>query len=177
MLFSSSKPGAAAPPRRDHLNAPPRNDHLAGPDDRPPSDWFAGGIPSERQGRLDWATLLRRTWGIDALACPRCGNRMRIVSMIEDPATARKIVDHLGSPHEPGCAADRGGDSDSSSRVHPPATASTRPPPCNAPQGTQPTALQRRVDKSVLADDPPAWGGARGAAPGSSKPGRFTYVC
>jgi len=49
-----------------------------------------------RERRLAWAVLLKRSLGIDALSCPRCTGRMELVAAIEDPLTARKILDHLG---------------------------------------------------------------------------------
>ena len=50
------------------------------------------------QRRLAWATLMRRTWNLDVLACPRCGERMELIATIEDERTARKILEHLGLP-------------------------------------------------------------------------------
>jgi hypothetical protein len=41
---------------------------------------------------------MRRTWGIDVLECPRCGDRMTVIAVIEDERTARRILDHLGLP-------------------------------------------------------------------------------
>jgi len=39
----------------------------------------AAPLPPRRWSRwVDWATLLARTFGLDALACPRCGGRMRL---------------------------------------------------------------------------------------------------
>jgi hypothetical protein len=37
-------------------------------------------------------------YGIDVLACARCGGRMRVVATIEDPVVIRKILTHLGLP-------------------------------------------------------------------------------
>ena len=48
--------------------------------------------------RLPWAELLQRVFEVDALRCPRCGARMRVVSAIEDPAVARKILACLDLP-------------------------------------------------------------------------------
>ena len=48
--------------------------------------------------RLPWADLLQRVFEVDALRCPRCGARMRVVSAIEDPAVARKILACLDLP-------------------------------------------------------------------------------
>ena len=49
-----------------------------------------------RARRLAWATLLRRTFQIDVLVCPRCAGPMRLISVIEDPAVIRAILTHLG---------------------------------------------------------------------------------
>ena len=46
--------------------------------------------------RLDWATLLRRTYGVDALKCSECQGRMRPMAVITDRDVARKILTHLG---------------------------------------------------------------------------------
>ena len=45
---------------------------------------------------VDWAVLLHRTFGFDALRCPRCDHRMRIISTVTEPNAVRKILDHLG---------------------------------------------------------------------------------
>lgn len=39
-----------------------------------------------------WAHLMRRAFDIDVLACPRCGGRLRLVGLIEDPAAIRAIL-------------------------------------------------------------------------------------
>jgi hypothetical protein len=57
-----------------------------------------GGQLLARAPRVPWATLMRRTFDLDVLACPRCSGRMRIVADIEDPAVAAKILAHLGKP-------------------------------------------------------------------------------
>jgi len=48
-----------------------------------------------------WADLMRRAFDIDVLACPRCGNRMRLLATIEDPRIVQQILTHLGLPSEP----------------------------------------------------------------------------
>ena len=32
-----------------------------------------------------WASLMARTFGLDVLACPRCGGRLRLIALIEEP--------------------------------------------------------------------------------------------
>lgn len=51
--------------------------------------------------RIDWASLLRRVFSIDVLACARCGGRLRVISVVEDPPVIEKILRHLGLPHVP----------------------------------------------------------------------------
>jgi hypothetical protein len=46
-----------------------------------------------------WATLMRRAFGIDVLACPRCGGRLRLIATVEDPAVVGTILAHLGLLH------------------------------------------------------------------------------
>ena len=46
--------------------------------------------------------LLRRSFGLDVLACPTCNGRMNLIAAIENPATAHRILSHLGlPPHAP----------------------------------------------------------------------------
>jgi hypothetical protein len=45
-----------------------------------------------------WAALMRRTFGFDVLACPRCGGRLRLVALIEDAAVIARILRHFGLP-------------------------------------------------------------------------------
>jgi len=46
--------------------------------------------------RLEWAVMMKRTFGFDVLACPRCSRRMRVIATILSPAVVRKILEHLG---------------------------------------------------------------------------------
>ena len=58
------------------------------------------GLPLWWTGRHDWATLLRRVYLDDVLACP-CAGRRTIVADIFEPNTIRAILEHLGLPSEP----------------------------------------------------------------------------
>jgi len=51
-----------------------------------------------RPRHFPWADLLRRTFEIDILACPDCGNRLRLVATIENRTVIEKILAHLGLP-------------------------------------------------------------------------------
>ncbi len=48
-----------------------------------------------REARRRWAELLRRIFEVDPLACPRCGQTMRIVAFITEPKVIDRILDHL----------------------------------------------------------------------------------
>jgi len=60
------------------------------------ADGDAVGRGDGRRGR--WAALMRRTFGFDVLACPRCGGRLRLIALIEDAAVIGRILQHLGLP-------------------------------------------------------------------------------
>jgi Putative transposase/Transposase zinc-binding domain len=47
-----------------------------------------------------WAELMARTFGIDVLACPRCGGRLQLIAMIEDARVIARLLRHLGVPTE-----------------------------------------------------------------------------
>ncbi|WP_437981407.1 hypothetical protein [Sorangium sp. So ce117] len=64
-------------------------------------DWLLGGLLLATSPRIDWAKLIRRTFGLDALHCAHCAGRLRLLSAITEKATARKILEHLGLPADP----------------------------------------------------------------------------
>ena len=45
--------------------------------------------------------MLRRVHNIDALACPKCGGRLRMIALIMDKEVVRRILLSLGLPCEP----------------------------------------------------------------------------
>jgi hypothetical protein len=45
--------------------------------------------------RLDWAALLRRVFGDEVTQCPRCGDALRVLAFITDPAVTGRILDYL----------------------------------------------------------------------------------
>ena len=52
--------------------------------------------------RIDWATLLRHTFGLDVLECP-CGGRRRVLAAVTSPSVAEQVLRALGKlpPHPP----------------------------------------------------------------------------
>jgi hypothetical protein len=63
---------------------------------RASSSQRAAGIPSHTNQL--WAQLMQRSFGFDVLACPRCGDRLELIALIEDPTVIRRILSHLGLP-------------------------------------------------------------------------------
>jgi len=60
-----------------------------------------GSLPTKTKDprrRTAWADLLQHVFEVDALCCPRCGGRMRILSAITDPEVARRILECLDLP-------------------------------------------------------------------------------
>ena len=45
--------------------------------------------------RIDWATLLKRVYDVDALACP-CGGRLKFVEVVTEADRARQLLRELG---------------------------------------------------------------------------------
>jgi hypothetical protein len=43
---------------------------------------------------------MARTFGLDVLACPRCGGRLRLIALIEEAAVIDRMLRHLGLPTE-----------------------------------------------------------------------------
>ena len=54
--------------------------------------------PAARPHQWRWADLMRRAFDLDVLACPRCGDRMRLLATIDDPLVIESILAHLGLP-------------------------------------------------------------------------------
>jgi hypothetical protein len=73
--------------------------------DRNPARWRAlperrsvGGPKPILPRRLRWAELLKRVFEVDALCCPQCGGRMRVLSAITDLTVAARILRCLALP-------------------------------------------------------------------------------
>lgn len=54
--------------------------------------------PRRAPSRQLWADLMRRSFGFDVLACPRCGGRLRLIALIEQATVIERIRRHLGLP-------------------------------------------------------------------------------
>jgi hypothetical protein len=69
----------------------PTTDCNPAPDPPPPRR-----PPSER--RLRWAELLKRVFELNALRCPVCAGKMRVLAAITQPDVARRILTCLSLP-------------------------------------------------------------------------------
>ncbi len=66
------------------------------------------GVPPRSDSRTDrseslrrraaWSDLLKRVFEVDALRCPACGGRMRLVAAITEPSVASRILACLSLP-------------------------------------------------------------------------------
>jgi hypothetical protein len=87
-------PGGAAAQAR----ACPKQDGETKPaaESRPPE-------PPARDARpyIDWASLLKRVFSVDIFGCMKCGGRMKVLAVIEQPEVVAKILNHLGMPTVP----------------------------------------------------------------------------
>ena len=64
-------------------------------------DRLLGGLLYAVRPRVDWATLLRRSFSVDGLECPKCHGRLRVVAIITEREPVCRILAHLGMPTEP----------------------------------------------------------------------------
>jgi hypothetical protein len=53
-----------------------------------------------RAWRLDWATLLKRTWGPNAVAYPHCGRTLEFIEVVTDEDRVKELLEGMGLPSE-----------------------------------------------------------------------------
>jgi hypothetical protein len=64
------------------------------PDSGPEHD-TDGPSTTSSHSRASWARLIRKVFETDPLLCPKCGAKMKIISVITEPAVVDKIIRHL----------------------------------------------------------------------------------
>jgi hypothetical protein len=52
-------------------------------------------------GAWTWPALMRRMFGLDVLACPRCGGRLRVIAAVQDPLAVQAFLAHLARSGAP----------------------------------------------------------------------------
>jgi hypothetical protein len=55
--------------------------------------------------RIDWRSLLKRTFDVDLRVCLRCGGKLTVRAVFTDPASVAKLLDALRRPRAPPTAA------------------------------------------------------------------------
>lgn len=68
---------------------------MPGTSPSPPSLPPPSPLPCRRQW-MPWSVLLARVFYLDALLCPKCGGRRKVLAFLTDPEVVRKILSHLG---------------------------------------------------------------------------------
>jgi hypothetical protein len=63
-------------------------------------DRLLGGLLYATSPRVDWASLLRRSFSVDVLECPKCRGRLEVVAVITEREPVQRILAHLGLPTE-----------------------------------------------------------------------------
>lgn len=51
--------------------------------------------PTTRVHDASWAALMRHSFGLDVLSCPRCKGRLRFVAVAFDPVEVKRLLTHL----------------------------------------------------------------------------------
>ena len=111
---------------------------------------------------------MRRTFGLDVLACPRCGGRLRLLALIEQASVVQRILRHLSVPTEVirGAARERRPDDPSQSRINPETLPNSIPPgDCvesgeeGRRRGCQPSQRIAQEAREVGHSSPPQWNG------------------
>jgi hypothetical protein len=59
-----------------------------------------GGRLLAAQARVDWSTLLRRTFAVDVTQCSNCGGQLRVVGSYLGADLVRAVLEELGMPPE-----------------------------------------------------------------------------
>jgi hypothetical protein len=47
---------------------------------------------SDKASKQAWARLIQKDYEVDPLICPNCGSEMRIVDIIQDKESIKKII-------------------------------------------------------------------------------------
>jgi len=68
-------------------------------------DRLGAGLLYAASARVDWPTLLRRSFEVDVLSCPQCGGRLRVLGEVTESARVALILEGLGMAAEPPRAA------------------------------------------------------------------------
>ena len=87
---------------------------------------IADGDLLARAPRLEWSKLLRRTYAIDVLVCPRCQHRTRIIATLQDPTEAALFLAAIDQESISRPSGARAPDDDDDSQLPPPSSSRSR---------------------------------------------------
>ena len=59
---------------------------------------LVGGALYAATPRLDWASLLRRSFQVDVLECPACRGRLRVLGEVTEPGRVKLVLESLRMP-------------------------------------------------------------------------------
>jgi hypothetical protein len=75
------------------------------PPAQPPADADpakpANKPPTHRCAYIPWAILAKKTFKQDIDRCPKCGGKMKLKSLVQEPENIARFLRHLGEPTEP----------------------------------------------------------------------------
>jgi hypothetical protein len=71
------------------------------PEPQPASERRSRGCVQAANRYIPWAELLKRVHDIDALSCPKCAGRLRMISLIMEPTVVRSFLESIGLPYKP----------------------------------------------------------------------------
>jgi hypothetical protein len=100
---STRVPATASPVRPAEIGPAARADVVAlSPNVLSVRHWdrLMGGLLYAVTPRVDWATLMRRSFAVDVLECPKCHGRLRVLAVITEREPVQRILAHLGMPTE-----------------------------------------------------------------------------
>ena len=66
-----------------------------------PSSVMMPSSSVSRARSATWADLLRRVYDVDALKCPGCGGRLRVIAALTERSAVRAILAHLNLDDAP----------------------------------------------------------------------------
>ena len=91
-----------APTSRHPARAPPGDIIQLAPNVLSMQHWdrLLRGVLYAASPRVDWASLLRRSFSIDVLQCPKCKSRLRVLAVITEREPITRILAHVGMPTE-----------------------------------------------------------------------------
>ena len=81
---------------RERVVAYGRGAHEPGPSAASPAAGPEGTGVKRSPRAWSWAALMHRAFGVDVLACPHCGGRLRLIATLHDPAVIRKLLASVG---------------------------------------------------------------------------------